>query len=409
MSLKRIYPLTRVEGTSEVIVKIHNRKVQELELNLPVLRRFETLLHGKRIHIVPSMVAKICGVCPFSHQIAASIALEKALNVDAPPLASSVRRLILSLEHIRSHAYNLFLMGLQDATRLLGMDEKLLGYRLLRSGLNVIRFVDRALSLIAGGPVSPGISTVGGLLNMPVIGSSTNDFEREVKKILEDMNWVLNLSKNLRVSKYYEMFNLERDPILITSFSRDMDPINGTLKVYEDTSWKELDVLEELRDLLTGDVLTGPLARTTLISLHYSLEGSLPTYNLLDLYMLRILEITNALLYSMNLLRTLKDLGELYRKTPQKKSGFGRCFVEAPRGTLIYECEVEEEMVKSIKITTPTELNLSFLKMFSRKIVERTLEKDLPVEEAVENLKTALRVFDPCISCTAHITVINID
>ncbi|MEM3546448.1 MAG: nickel-dependent hydrogenase large subunit [Candidatus Bathyarchaeia archaeon] len=409
MSFKQVHPLTRVEGASEVIVKIHKRKVQELELNLPVLRKFETLLRGKRAHIIPSLVTKVCGVCPFSHQIAASIALEKALNVEAPPLASSVRRLILSLEHIRSHSYNLFLMGLQDATRLLGMDEKLLDYRLLRSGLNVIRFADRLLSSIAGGPISPGISTVGGLLNMPIVGSSINDLEREVKKVLEDMNWALNISKNLSKSKYYEMFNLERTPALITSFGRDMDPINGTLKVYEGTSWRELEVLEELKDLLTRDILTGPLARQTLISLHYSLEEGLPIYNLLNLYMLRILEIINALSYSMNLLRTLKDLEGLYRKTPQKKSGFGRCFVEAPRGTLIYECEVEEEVVKSIKIITPTELNLPFLKAFSRNIVERALEKGLPVKEAVENLKTAIRAFDPCISCATHITVVNED
>ncbi len=407
MSLKQIHPLTRIEGASEVIVKIHKREVQELEFNLPVLRKIETLLRGKRVHIIPFIVAKICGVCPFSHQIAASIALEKALNIDAPLLASNVRRLILSMEHIRSHAYNLFLMGLQDASRLLGMDEKLLSHRLFHSGLNVIRFADQVLSLIAGGPISPGISTVGGLLKMPIIGSSINDLKRDVKNILEDMNRALSISKNLRGSKYYEIFNLERDHILITSFGRDMDPINGILKMYENVSWKELDVLEDPKDLLTKNVLTGPLARATFISLHYSLEESLPTHNLLDLYMLRILEIINALSYSMNLLRTLKDLGEFYRKSPQKKSGFGRSFVEAPRGTLIYECEVEEEVVKSIRIITPTELNLPFLKTFSRKIVERTLERGLPVEDAVENLKIAIRAFDPCISCATHITVIN--
>jgi coenzyme F420-reducing hydrogenase alpha subunit len=405
MYLKRVHPLTRVEGNAEVTVKIHRRKLQELELNLPTLRKFENLLCGKIVDIVPLLVAKICGVCPFSHQVAASIALEKALNVDAPPLASNVRRLVLAMEHARSHAYNVFLMGLQDSARLLGLNEKELVYRLFRSGLNIIRFTNKVLSSIAGGSVSPGISTVGGLLKMPDAELLTNHFRKEAQRTLEGMYWALNLSKNLTVSKYSEVFNLEEMPILVTSVGEDCDPMANTLKIHEEEYWKELDDLAYIKGLLTEGVFTGPLARAVFTNLRLKVEWQ--TSNLLNLYMLRILEIMNALSYSVNLLRDLKDLEARYRENPQGEGGFGRCFVEAPRGTLIYECEVEKDIVKNIKIITPTEINLPFIKMFSRKIIEKTLAKGLALQEAIENLKTAIRMFDPCVSCTTHVTVID--
>jgi coenzyme F420-reducing hydrogenase alpha subunit len=405
MSLKRVHPLTRVEGNAEVAVKIRKRRLQELELNLPTLRKFENLLCGKIIDVVPLLVAKICGVCPFSHQVAASMVLEKALNIDAPPLASNVRRLILTMEHVRSHAYNTFLMGLQDSARLLGLNEKELVYRLFRSGLNIIRLADKVLSSIAGGPISPGISTVGGLLKMPNIELLTNQLRKEAQRTLEDMYWALNLSKNLTVSKYSEVFNLEEMPTLVTSVGENYDPIANTLKIHEEGYWKKLDDLADIEGLLSRSVLTGPFARATFTNLRLKVEWQ--NSNLLNLYALRILEIINALSYSMNLLKDLKDLKAHYRENPQEESGSGRCFVEAPRGTLIYECEVEKSIVKNIKIITPTEINLPFIKMFSRNVVEKSLAKDLALQDTIENLKTAIRMFDPCISCATHVEVIE--
>src|SRR5512139_1195307 len=88
-----IDPLSRVEGHGKVTLLLdeHNR-VQQARLHIVEFRGFEAFIVGRPYWEVPVMVQRLCGICPVSHHLAASKAIDAALGVAAvPPTAQAMR------------------------------------------------------------------------------------------------------------------------------------------------------------------------------------------------------------------------------------------------------------------------------------------------------------------------------
>src|SRR5215469_11208364 len=69
---------------------------------------------------MPSLMARICGICPVSHLIASAKACEAIMSVRIPHTAAQLRRMLNLAQMIQSHALSFFYLSSPDL--LLGME-----------------------------------------------------------------------------------------------------------------------------------------------------------------------------------------------------------------------------------------------------------------------------------------------
>ncbi|MEZ4394298.1 MAG: nickel-dependent hydrogenase large subunit [Polyangiales bacterium] len=81
-----IEPVTRVEGHGKVTLLLDEaNRVRQVRLHIVEFRGFERFIRGRPYWEVPVMVQRLCGICPVSHHLAASKALDAVVGarVDA--------------------------------------------------------------------------------------------------------------------------------------------------------------------------------------------------------------------------------------------------------------------------------------------------------------------------------------
>jgi NAD-reducing hydrogenase large subunit len=81
--LKRVViePLSRVEGHGKVTLLMdEDDHIQQARLHIVEFRGFEKFIQGRPYWEVPVMVQRLCGICPVSHHLAASKALDQVVG-----------------------------------------------------------------------------------------------------------------------------------------------------------------------------------------------------------------------------------------------------------------------------------------------------------------------------------------
>src|SRR5690606_25917445 len=78
-----IDPVSRVEGHGKVTILLDEHgKVQQVRLHIVEFRGFERFVQGRPYWELPVMVQRLCGICPVSHHLAASKALDLIVGAD---------------------------------------------------------------------------------------------------------------------------------------------------------------------------------------------------------------------------------------------------------------------------------------------------------------------------------------
>src|SRR5919198_4762562 len=92
-------PVTRIEGHMKVEVTIDTvrgiQQVIDAQTTGTQFRGFEVILKGRDPRDAPYLTQRICGVCPVSHALAATLALEQAASLSVPTNARILRNLML--------------------------------------------------------------------------------------------------------------------------------------------------------------------------------------------------------------------------------------------------------------------------------------------------------------------------
>lgn len=111
-------PVTRIEGHLKVEVTIDTvggvQKVTDAKCTGTLFRGFEAILKGRDPKDAPYLTERICGVCPVSHGLASTLALEKAAGMTAPTNARIMRNLVLGANFIQSHILHFYLLAALD-------------------------------------------------------------------------------------------------------------------------------------------------------------------------------------------------------------------------------------------------------------------------------------------------------
>ena len=127
MSKIVIDPVTRIEGHLKVEVVVENGEVKDAASSGMLFRGIEIILRGRDPRDAQRYVQRICGVCPTSHSVAATLNLDSAFGIadKIPDNGRIIRNLILGAAHIADHIlhfYHLAALDFVDVTKVLGYD-----------------------------------------------------------------------------------------------------------------------------------------------------------------------------------------------------------------------------------------------------------------------------------------------
>ncbi|MCK5240595.1 MAG: nickel-dependent hydrogenase large subunit, partial [Candidatus Thorarchaeota archaeon] len=88
------------------------------------------------------------------------------------------------------------------------------------------------------------------------------------------------------------------------------------------------------------------------------------------------------------------------------KAGKGTHITEAPRGSLVHSYEFDDKgLLKTADIIAPTTMNYVNMEEDVRAFFPQIA--NLPKNEIEFNLNRLIRAYDPCISCSCHMTEVQ--
>ena len=199
--------------------------MHQVRLHIVEFRGFERFIQGRPYWEVPVMVQRLCGICPVSHHLAASKALD--VVVGAPrltPTAEKVRRLMHYGQILQSHALHFFHLVSPDL--LFGFDSDVAKRRnlvgvlaaypeLARQGVMLRKFGQEVIRITAGKRVH-GTGSIPGGVNKSVSLAERDELLAPMKDVLEWAQAGVRLIKELhgKNRELYEHFGTVRSNLM---------------------------------------------------------------------------------------------------------------------------------------------------------------------------------------------------
>lgn len=167
-----IDPVTRIEGHAKITLHLDAAgHLADARFHVVEYRGFETFCEGRPFTEMAGITARICGICPVSHLLAAAKTGDKLLAVQVPPAARQLRRLLNLAQICQSHALSFFHLSSPDF--LLGWESdpakrNVFGLmaadpELARAGIRLRQFGQQVLELLGGRKIHAAWAVPGGV------------------------------------------------------------------------------------------------------------------------------------------------------------------------------------------------------------------------------------------------------
>jgi len=445
-----IDPISRVEGHGKVTLLLDaQHRVQQARLHIVEFRGFESFIVGRPYWEVPVMVQRLCGICPVSHHLAASKAIDVALGIGAiPRTAEVVRRLMHYGQIMQSHALHFFHLSSPDL--LFGFDSEVTRRNIVgvaaaypdiaRQGVLLRKFGQEVIRLTAGKRVH-GTGSVPGGVNRHLTAEERDLLAAQVPQMLDWCEQAVGLAASLYAQNpsLYDQFGTLRSSWLsIVRPDGALDLYDGVLRARDADGRTLLDgadvqgyigLIEErtkpwtylkfpyLRALGpdTGWYRVGPLARVQNCDFIPSPRAEArrqqflakgPVHATLAYHWARMIEMLHAMEVIAGLLAepALVD-GNLAAPTPAdrpaRRAGVG--VIEAPRGTLIHSYTLgDDDLVTACNLIVSTTHNNQAMNESVRAVAREYFDGREVTEGLLNHIEVAIRAYDPCLSCATH-------
>jgi NAD-reducing hydrogenase large subunit len=444
-----IDPVSRVEGHGKVTLLLDdNNQVQQVRLHIVEFRGFEKFIQGRPYWEVPVMVQRLCGICPVSHHLAASKALDLIVGArHLTPTAEKLRRLMHYGQMLQSHALHFFHLSSPDL--LFGFDSEVAKRNVIgvaaahpevaKQGVLLRKFGQEVIRATAGKRVH-GTGSIPGGMNKALDPADRAALQQEAYQMVAWSRDAVHLAKKLHTSNpaLYDSFGLFRSKLMsLVGPDGALDFYHGSLRVRDADGQVLIDGADYqgYHQLLTEEVkpwsymkfpyLTrmgreegwykvGPLARvqncdfipTPLAEaerrefMDYGQGGLI--HGPLAYHWARMIEMLHAAETIKDLLHD-DDLGkdDLMASGPRTQEGVG--VIEAPRGTLIHHYQVDEnDLVTMANLIVSTTHNNQAMNEAVRQVARQYLTGREITEGLLNHIEVAIRAFDPCLSCATH-------
>jgi len=444
-----IDPVSRVEGHGKVTILLdEHHHVQQVRLHIVEFRGFEKFIEGRPYWEVPVMVQRLCGICPVSHQLAASKALD--LVIGAQPVtrsAEKIRRLMHYGQVMQSHALHFFYLASPDL--LFGFDSdvnlrNIVGVAqahpdIAKKGILLRKFGQELIRITSGKRIH-GTGSVPGGMNKHVSRSDRDLLRPQARQTIAWAQEGVALVKRLHAQNpaVYDTFGSFRSNMLsLVRADGAMDLYDGVLRARDADGQVILDgasdqdylslIEEEVRPwtymkfphlrslgrengwyrvgplarVQNCDFIPSPLAETERREFVDYGQGA-PVHATLAYHWARMIEV----LHTTEVIETLLDDpdildGALMSEGERRRSGVG--VIEAPRGTLIHDYSVgDDDLVTKCNLIVSTTHNNQAMNEAVRSVAREYLDGHELTEGLLNRIEVAIRAFDPCLSCATH-------
>ncbi|MDH7578704.1 MAG: Ni/Fe hydrogenase subunit alpha [Bacillota bacterium] len=410
--------LTRVEGEGGIEILLdEERKVREIKVHIfEPPRFFEGILKGRRCEEVPDIVARICGICPVSYQMAALKALERILGIKPGRQVRLLRKVFALSQWIQSHSLHVFCLALPD---FLGYDDifQMAGKHrdLVERGLRLKKLGNDITSMLGGREVHPVSAVLGGFTKLPP-RSLREDLITQLEARQEDAHAALEFIAGLALPAWEgeRVFGALSHPEEYAIDEGRWRTSTGLSLAPEEFP----DYVEEFQVSYSNALrcrlkdgpyyMVGPLARVRLNFEQLAPEAQRAALRLnLNFFhhnpyhsiVARLLEIVHAIEACCEYLEEAPEKEETI--SYEVKGGEAASIVEAPRGSLFHWYQLNERgFVQKARIIAPTTQNLHRIEQDLRELVPAIAGE--PDGEIARSCAVAVRNYDPCISCATH-------
>ncbi len=422
----KITEMTRVEGHGNIVIDVKNGRIKELRLDIIESPRFfEAMLRGRRFDEAQHIMSRICGICAVSHTSASLKAVEAAMGMEISPQSKSLRRLAFCGETLQSHILHLFFLVFPDIVGA-GSIVPLLETHpdIARTGLEIKRVANLVCETVGGRHIHPVSLWPGGMVYVP-----KPDALKSLKDELAGVFDGLDKTMDFLASHQPPAFTKDREFISLKAEGRypgyDGAPVSSL-----GYGFSEKEYTERIKEYLVahssakhartehGTFMVGALARFNnnygslcKRALQAAERGGLKPGDA-NPFANNMAQLVECYQYAQDAVEEIDRLLEFGPKLEEVKKpaggGRGIGMVEAPRGTLYHEYEIDDNgIVRGAECVIPTSQNLRSIEEDLRAFVPTVLSR--PREEIARSVESLVRAYDPCISCSTHIMDVSFD
>ncbi len=452
-----IDPISRVEGHGKVTLLLdEDDHVQQVRLHIVEFRGFEKFIQGRPYWEVPVMVQRLCGICPVSHHLAASKALDQIVgvgvgNTHLTPTADKLRRLMHYGQILQSHALHFFHLSSPDLLFGFASDmakRNIVGIaaaypEVARQGVLLRKYGQEVIRHTAGKRIH-GTGSVPGGVNKNLSLAERDELLKDIYPIIGWARGAVHLARELfeqNLDEYNAFGRFDAHTLSLIRADGAMDLYHGGLRARESgkpgagkTIFDHVDynhyweqISEEVKPWSymkfpflktlgpdTGWYRVGPLTRVTQCDFiptplaererqdFIAFDAGRAAGATLGYHWARMIEMLHAAEAIKELLHDADLQGDdLVVKGERQDRGVG--MIEAPRGTLIHHYRVDEQdQVIRANLIVSTTHNNQAMNEAVREVARQYIDGRKLTEGLLNHIEVAVRAFDPCLSCATH-------
>ena len=455
-----IDPITRLEGHGKIEIFLDdNGDVEKTYLQIPELRGFEVFSVGRPAEEMPRITPKICGVCPTTHHICSTKALDALYHIDPPPTAKKLRELMYSAFMLEDHTLHFFFLGGPDFVvgpsapaaerNILGVISKV-GLDIAGKVIKLRRECRDVITHFGGRVIHPVCGLPGGISKplkeedrLKIVDVSKNgvEFAQFALKLFEDIvlrnkeyldlvtgdvykhttYYMGMVDKNNKVNFYDgevrvvtpegKEFARFKPGEYLDHITERVEPWSYVKFPYlKKVGWKGfVDGTDSgvyrvapLARLNVSDGMATPLAQAEYEKMFATLGGK-PVHNTLAFHWARLIEALYAAERMLELAQDKEITDTHVRNIPTAVPDEGIGIVEAPRGTLIHHYKTDRNgIITEANLIVATVNNAAAICMSIEKAAKSLIKGGKVSEGLLNMVEMAFRAYDPCFACATH-------
>jgi NAD-reducing hydrogenase large subunit len=441
-------PVSRIEGHAKITLHLNDDgRVDGAQFHVTQFRGFEKLCEGRPFSEMPSLMARICGICPVSHLVASAKACDAILATRIPDTAVNLRRILNLAQLIQSHALSFFHLSSPDF--LLGMDgdparRNLFGIaethpQIARDGIRMRQFGQQIIEWLAGKRIHPAWVVPGGV-SEPLSTANRNRILDAIPEAMTIAQRTLDWFKSVMDGFREEIRSFGNFPSLFLGLVDEegsLEHYHGALRLvdssgrivadkldpvlYEDYIGEAVEPWSYLKSPYykpagypDGIYRVGPLARLNLADrcgTHHA-DQEWAEFRQLDrgailssfyYHYARLIEVLHAVERIEQLLNEPDILDRHVRAFAGANNREGVGVAEAPRGTLIHHYKVDEQgLITWANLIIATGHNNLAMNRGILQAAKRFVDGTKLQEGMLNRVEAVIRAYDPCLSCSTH-------
>jgi NAD-reducing hydrogenase large subunit len=445
-----IDPVTRIEGHAKISIFLNDAgDVDDARFHVVEFRGFEKFCEGRPMFEMAGITARICGICPVSHLLAAAKTGDKILAVQVPPAGEKLRRLMNLAQIIQSHTLSFFHLSSPDF--LLGWDSdpakrNVFGLMdanpdLARAGIRLRQFGQTVIELLGAKKIHAAWAVPGGVRS-PLSEEGLQWIRDRLPESRQTIETALALFKQLLDDTLKDEVNIfgQFDSLFMSLVAPDgtWEHYGGHIRFVDSQGNIVADGLreEDYNDFLAeavepwsylkfpyykpmgypdGMYRVGPLARLNvcdrmgtpdadreLQEFRQRAGGRCATSSFMYHYA-RLLEVLACIERIEQYVDDPDLLSSRCRSKAEINNLEGVGVSEAPRGTLFHHYNVDENgLIEKVNLIIATGQNNLAMNKTVTQIAQHYIHNNDVAEGFLNRVEAGIRNFDPCLSCSTH-------